>query len=241
MSSEFTRRQALLTIMGTGIAAATAGCSDAVKARSPARMAPGMCVLTSEEMEGPVYVDPKKNRQDITEGKVGAPLTVQLRLLDAKTCEPIRDATISLWHSDAEGRYSGYPTLELDLNNPPAHAEPENDEIWLRGMQVTDADGKVEFRTILPGWYTGRAPHGHFKVFLGSNAVLTSQFYFDEDTLRAIYAENEPYKARAIPGTTNAEDPIIQQAGALADAPILALQKQGARYLGQLTIGVLRK
>jgi protocatechuate 3,4-dioxygenase beta subunit len=240
MSSEFTRRQALFTIMGTGIAAATAGCGASIST-APGPDGTGMCVLTGEEMEGPAYNDPKKNRQDIAEGKVGVPLTVQLRLLDAKTCEPIRDATISLWHCDAEGRYSGYPKIELDPNDPGAHLEPQNDEIWLRGTQVTDADGKVEFRTILPGWYGGRAPHGHFKVFLGSSTVLTSQFYFVEDLLHAIYAENEPYKARPIPDITNAADMVIQQSGAVTDAPILALQKQGARYLGQMTIGVLRK
>ena len=35
---------------------------------------------------------------------------------------------------------------------------------FLRGYQVTDANGRVRFTTIYPGAYPGRAVHIHFKV-----------------------------------------------------------------------------
>jgi protocatechuate 3,4-dioxygenase beta subunit len=35
---------------------------------------------------------------------------------------------------------------------------------FLRGYQVTDANGGAEFLTIYPGWYSGRTVHIHFKV-----------------------------------------------------------------------------
>jgi protocatechuate 3,4-dioxygenase beta subunit len=35
---------------------------------------------------------------------------------------------------------------------------------WLRGAQVTDANGKATFTTIYPGWYSGRAVHVHFNL-----------------------------------------------------------------------------
>ena len=39
-----------------------------------------------------------------------------------------------------------------------------DDLTWLRGVQQTDEDGIVEFETIVPGWYAGRAPHIHIRV-----------------------------------------------------------------------------
>jgi protocatechuate 3,4-dioxygenase beta subunit len=35
---------------------------------------------------------------------------------------------------------------------------------FLRGIQGTDKLGRVEFRTLYPGWYSGRAIHIHLKV-----------------------------------------------------------------------------
>lgn len=39
---------------------------------------------------------------------------------------------------------------------------------WLRGVLQTDEDGMVEFETIVPGWYAGRAPHIHIRVSTAS-------------------------------------------------------------------------
>jgi protocatechuate 3,4-dioxygenase beta subunit len=38
-------------------------------------------------------------------------------------------------------------------------------ENFLRGVQVTDANGEVSFTTIFPGCYPGRWPHMHFEVY----------------------------------------------------------------------------
>jgi hypothetical protein len=40
---------------------------------------------------------------------------------------------------------------------------------WLRGIVQTDEDGIAEFETIVPGWYSGRAPHIHIKVIIRGN------------------------------------------------------------------------
>lgn len=49
--------------------------------------------------------------------------------------------------------------------NGVGYSDPANlDTTFLRGIQQTDADGAVQFDTLFPGHYTGRAPHTHVYV-----------------------------------------------------------------------------
>ncbi len=113
------------------------------------------CVLTPEQDEGPFYIDLARVRRDIAEDRPGVPLALALTVVDADTCEPIRDAAVDVWHCDALGRYSGEPT------------EGSAGTTYLRGIQMTDANGQAEFATIYPGQYPGRTTHVHLKVHLG--------------------------------------------------------------------------
>jgi hypothetical protein len=72
------------------------------------------CVLTSEQEEGPYYIDGGKLRRDITEGKAGMTLTLRVGLLGAKRCGPLSSAAIDVWHCDAEGVYSGFTANSRD-------------------------------------------------------------------------------------------------------------------------------
>lgn len=74
------------------------------------------------------------------------------------------------------------------------HADPVTDTKFLRGLQHSDASGLVEFNTIFSGWYEGRVPHIHFKVFVGNNLRFTSQFYFDQAFQDRVYTNIDPYK-----------------------------------------------
>jgi protocatechuate 3,4-dioxygenase beta subunit len=51
---------------------------------------------------------------------------------------------------------------------------PTDDETYLRGTQVTNAERVVEFVTIYPGWYSGRTVHIHCKVHLDTTTLLTT-------------------------------------------------------------------
>ena len=60
---------------------------------------------------------------------------------------------------------------------------------------MTDAEGKVTFKTIVPGCYTGSWPHLHFEVFSSidditdsTNAILTSQIAIPQAVCDAVYA-----------------------------------------------------
>ena len=66
------------------------------------------CTLTSEQEEGPYYVDFGKMRRDVTEGRAGVPLRLRVALMNAKTCAPLENAAIDIWHCDATGVYSGF-------------------------------------------------------------------------------------------------------------------------------------
>ena len=39
------------------------------------------------------------------------------------------------------------------------------DQNYLRGVQVADAKGVVEFTSIFPACYDGRWPHAHFEIY----------------------------------------------------------------------------
>src|SRR6478609_5410785 len=167
-----TRRQAL-----TG-AAATLGFGLAVgrslsAQKRLATMLPGakVCILTPEAVQGPFYFDPKLVRADIAAGRPGAPLALTLQVASVKDCARLKGARVDLWQADGQGMYSGYPGQGDDGISTRA-------ETFLRGTLLTGADGQVRFATIYPGWYPGRTPHIHFKVFLDAKSLVVGQLYF---------------------------------------------------------------
>ena len=78
--------------------------------------------------------------------------------MEAGSCAPIAGAMVDIWHTDGYGRYSGFRGQGSD-------GADTTGETFLRGTQVTDGDGLVEFETIYPGWYPGRTAHIHFKAY----------------------------------------------------------------------------
>ena len=154
----------------------------------------GSCTLTAEQTEGPYYFDVESIRRDIREDREGTRLTLVLRVRDAGSCEPIENAVVDVWHCDAAGGYSGFGG--------------EDGETYLRGAQVTGADGVAQFVTVYPGAYTGRTVHIHFKVHLDRTTVLTSQLYFDEALTDAVYAK-EPYASTVARDVGNDADGIF--------------------------------
>jgi hypothetical protein len=61
-----------------------------------------------------------------------------------------------------------------------------NGGTWLRGIQRTKARGQVRFETILPGWYPGRTPHIHTKVFVSGSEIHTGQVFFPPAIMRSV-------------------------------------------------------
>jgi protocatechuate 3,4-dioxygenase beta subunit len=72
------------------------------------------CSLDHELTQGPYYLDRSILRKNITEGKPGLPLQLRLSVIDARTCAPLENAAVEIWHCDAQGIYSGYTKMNPD-------------------------------------------------------------------------------------------------------------------------------
>jgi protocatechuate 3,4-dioxygenase beta subunit len=191
------RRRLLALLGGAGLCAALP--------RSPLA-----CTLIPQETEGPYPGDGTNGpnalaasgivRPDIRSSvgvadpatAAGTPLTVALQFLSTPDgCGAIEGLAVYAWHCDAEGRYSMYSPGVTGQN-------------YLRGVQVTDAAGRVSFTTVFPGCYPGRWPHIHFEVFAsladatgGHNAGRISQLALPQAACTEVYAQSTLYPGSA--------------------------------------------
>ncbi|MEA2187732.1 MAG: hypothetical protein QOK16_2743 [Solirubrobacteraceae bacterium] len=221
MTESLSRRQLLMAAGVTGLGAAY-GARGLLHPDGADAAAAG-CVLQREVTEGPYYLDLDLVRRDIRGGRKGIPLTLRFAVVNATTCRAIKNAAVELWHADASGAYSGVAG---------------NSGNWLRGIQRTNAGGQVRFETIFPGWYPGRTPHIHMKVFVSGNEIHTGQVFFPPAVMKSIYGRGR-YSARGTVSSANANDGIYRQAGARA---VLGMRRKGDTtsdgYTGSLTVGV---
>jgi protocatechuate 3,4-dioxygenase beta subunit len=200
--------------------------------RGRSALAQPACTLTPEQIEGPFYLDKALTREVISEGKPGVPLQLVLRVLGASaSCAPIARVAVDVWQCDAFGIYSGYEGVAI----APRHLEPVDDKTFLRGTQLTDGAGGVRFRTIYPGWYTGRTPHVHLKLRVGEKAA-TTQLYFPDEVTNAVYAR-APYDRHPGRDTTNATDRFL---GPIADKSLLmwTMSRDGDGFVATATVAL---
>ncbi|GAA2205542.1 protocatechuate dioxygenase [Nonomuraea monospora] len=104
---------------------------------------------------------------------------------------------------------------------------PTDDKRYLRGAQVTNAEGIVEFTTIWPGWYRGRTIHIHAMVHVSNERVLTTQMMFDEK-LNSVVMAKAPYSAHTGRDTFNDGDTIYQ------DGMLMKVSAEGDGYVGAI-------
>jgi protocatechuate 3,4-dioxygenase beta subunit len=234
------RRQALELLSAAG-AAFAAGCGSATTSPTAATTATSTtvtppatstCAVTAEETAGP-YPDRTGMinnsaffRQDVTESRPGLPVTLVLTIVNVKTgCGPVANANVEIWQCDASGNYSEY-------------AQPGFNGVgqtFLRGVQTTDSSGKVTFKTIYPGWYSGRATHIHVQVFVNGTAVKTTQIAFPEDVSAAVYGTGV-YASKGQSPTSNARDNVFSDG--VQDEMATVAGDTTIGYTATLTIGV---
>jgi protocatechuate 3,4-dioxygenase beta subunit len=154
---------ALSACGGTSTNASTASTRSSAASGSPTAASTGACPtqLTPAQTEGPYFKPGSPARTSLIEsGMTGTRLVLSGRVL-TPACAPVAGATLDFWQADAGGNY-------------------DNSGYRLRGHQLTDAAGRYNLETILPGEYPGRTEHIHVKLGAPGKAVLTTQLYFPD-------------------------------------------------------------
>jgi hypothetical protein len=119
----------------------------------------------------------------------------------------------------------------VGVDPSPQRATYQAEEAFLRGRQITDDTGPVEFRTIYPGWYPGRTVHVHLMVRTRAR-TYTSQLYFPEDATSAVFA-HDPYLSHGLPDTTHSTDGIFATGGQPA---VLEIGADSGGHLGVICL-----
>lgn len=263
-NTSISRRRALAVAGGTVAAGglAAAGYQSAfadttattTTATATSATSTGTCMqLMSSVTQGPYYLDGALVRKDITEGKSGVPLTLRLTVVDATDgCTPVPGAAVEIWHCDAWGYYSGYTTANPG-GSAPAESEDgstADDNTYLRGYQIANANGVVKFETIIPGWYTPRTCHIHLKVhtggekedgtYEGGKVNFTGQLFFADEVAESVFAL-EPY-SKHTGSYTKLDDDMVYDGGGAAGG-LLTLEPVHKKdpskgYKGFLTLGI---
>src|SRR5205085_5545804 len=86
---------------------------------------------------------------------------------------------------------------------------------FLRGYQITNENGQVQFTTVYPGWYSGRTIHIHVRIRTYSGTTVLSNFvsqiFFDESVNNIVLAQSA-YSRSTSRDTTNARDMVYNVA-----------------------------
>jgi protocatechuate 3,4-dioxygenase beta subunit len=204
MKSGVMGRRKAIGFLGVGGAAALAAACGTSGTSTGATDTPGGtsgtgtngdCTVTPSETVGPFPSKSDFVRSDIREGKSGTPLALAIRVVNVSNgCAAIPGAQVEIWHVDAAGDYSQYGT--------------QSNQTFLRGIQTTDASGMVNFTTIYPGWYQGRATHIHAEVTINGRSVKATQIAFPESINAAVH-QSGAYASRGTNPLSNARDGIF--------------------------------
>ncbi len=120
---------------------------------------------TPAQTEGPYFKASSPQRTDIRSGATGTRLVLTGTVVTAD-CRPVARALVDFWQADGAGAY-------------------DNAGFNFRGHQFTDAQGRYQLDTVVPGLYPGRTRHIHVKVQPPGGRVLTTQLYFPGEARNA--------------------------------------------------------
>ncbi len=115
--------------------------------------------LTPELTEGPFFKAGSPERSSLLEGNVPGTKLVITGYVYTADCQPVAHALLDFWQANASGAY-------------------DNSGYSLRGHEYTDATGRYQLTTIVPGLYTGRTEHIHVKVQAPNGPLITTQLFF---------------------------------------------------------------
>jgi protocatechuate 3,4-dioxygenase beta subunit len=150
---------------------------------------------TPPQTAGPFYTPGTPRKQNFRGDGNGRPVTLFGFVVD-RNCRPQAGVTVDFWHADDAGTY-------------------DNRGYRFRGHQVSDADGRYMFETILPGEYPGRTRHYHALVASSGGTRLVTQLYFPGDPGNA---RDFLFDSRLLVELTNAADGALARFDFVIDA-----------------------
>ena len=115
--------------------------------------------LTPEVTEGPYFKSGSPERASLLDAGISGTQLVLSGFVFAPDCKSISHALLDFWQADSKGNY-------------------DNAGYMLRGHQFTDAAGRYQLTTVVPGLYPGRTEHIHVKAQAPNGPLLTTQLYF---------------------------------------------------------------
>ncbi|MFB2686521.1 intradiol ring-cleavage dioxygenase [Shewanella mangrovisoli] len=176
--------------------------------------ASGACALalTQSAVEGPCYFQ-VDNRDDISDAESGLPMQICFQVID-KDCNPLSGLEVEVWHCNVAGVYSGDTSGSADKSRfnsgyCTGNSSKALQSQWFRGTQVTDSEGRVNFKSCFPGWYSGRTIHVHFRIRNNNNDQLVSQLGFSESLTTEICTSHPEYLTRGQQDTSLSRDNIF--------------------------------
>jgi protocatechuate 3,4-dioxygenase beta subunit len=225
-----TRREAIVLL-----GAASLGASLLSREAPVADTATASCVLSPALEKSPSFVDERLNRSDLTANSTnrfvtaGLPLTLAVTVVKSSRtgCTPLRGAQVDVWQAHAGGKYSDETS------------EGTAGETYLRGYQITDANGLARFKVVYPGWYRGRAVHTHAMIRLFASSSRTYRYetqLFYDPAITAMVMALTPYNTRGTPDTVNQTD--REYAQSRGRTLVSLATAAGGGYDGKITLGV---
>jgi len=211
-----------------------------------------MCTASRTDAagQGPFFIHEQESGEDVSlvrqdirgryneSAPPGVEMQLHLRVLDSTSTDcngtPVANVDVYIWHTDAQGYYSGFGTRgtaneqkpDVMYMGRPSQTDLDTTERFCRGVQRTNADGVVSFRSIFPGWYNGRDVHIHVVVLKPDSAsrgrvsyskqnsenqwIFTTQFYFEPEFTASVHENYEPYAARTTGTLATAYQGAIQ-------------------------------
>jgi protocatechuate 3,4-dioxygenase beta subunit len=146
------------------------------------------CSVTNSETAGPFpTITPSSYVRSniISDNRTGVAFTINITINNTNAnCGSYEGALVDIWHCDKDGYYSEYGGTSMQtVDYTSVH--------FLRGRQVTDANGLVTFTSIFPGWYQSRATHIHVHIYKADGtSLLVTQIAFPEGTNSAVALVN---------------------------------------------------
>lgn len=145
------------------------------------------CTVTSKETEGPFPTKQPNTlvRSNIVGDRTGIDLSIAITIQNTNNaCAPLEGALVDIWHCDKDGNYSEYGGTAMQSTNYTTNH-------FLRGRQTTNSNGLVNFTSIFPGWYQGRATHIHVHIYkTDGTSLLVTQIAFPEGSNSAVVQVN---------------------------------------------------